>query len=164
MEIPSGFENQGSSEKVCKLKKSLYGLKQSLRTWFSRLTKVLKTYEFMQCQYDHTLLVKFSKEGKREIIIVYVDEIIITGDYSEEISNAKKLLANEFEVKDLGFLKYFLVVEVAHSRKGIYVSQWKYILDLLKETGMIGCKPTDTPMDSANKLGKTKGDSLIDKG
>jgi len=65
--------------------------------------------------------VKFLKEGKRAIIIGYVDDIIIIGDYSEEISNTKKLLANEFEVKDLGFLKYFLGMEVAYLRKGIFV-------------------------------------------
>ncbi|RVW87882.1 Retrovirus-related Pol polyprotein from transposon RE1 [Vitis vinifera] len=68
----------------------------------------------------------------------------------------KKYLSEEFEVKDLGNLKYFLGMEVARSRKGIVVSQRKYILDLLKETGMLGCKPIDTPMDSQKKLGIEK--------
>ncbi|KAL5779167.1 hypothetical protein ACOSQ2_009904 [Xanthoceras sorbifolium] len=70
----------------------------------------------------------------------------------------KKLLAKEFEIKDLGNLKYFLGIEVARSKTRILVSQRKYVLDLLKETGMLGCKPVDTPMDSASKLG-AKGDS-----
>ncbi|RVW34323.1 Retrovirus-related Pol polyprotein from transposon RE1 [Vitis vinifera] len=75
--------------------------------------------------------------------------------------NLKKYLSEEFEVKDLGNLKYFLGMEVARSRKGIVVSQRKYILDLLKETGMLGCKPIDTPMDSQKKLGIEKEMSAV---
>ena len=64
----------------------------------------------------------------------------------------KKFLAKEFEVKDLGPLKYFLGMEVARSKKGIVISHWKYTLDLLKETCMLGCKLADTPMDSTKKI------------
>ena len=135
MKIPPGFDNQGKDGKVCKLRKSLYGLKQSPRAWFNQLTRVLKRYEFLQCQSDHTLFVKFSKEGKRAIIIMYVDDIIITGNYNEEINNAKRLLAKEFEVKDLRFLKYFLGMEIARSKRRISVTQRKYVLDLLKGDG-----------------------------
>ncbi|RVW29071.1 Retrovirus-related Pol polyprotein from transposon RE1 [Vitis vinifera] len=78
--------------------------------------------------------------------------------------NLKKYLSEEFEVKDLGNLKYFLGMEVARSRKGIVVSQRKYILDLLKETGMLGCKPIDTPMDSQKKLGIEKESTPVDRG
>ncbi|RVW78877.1 Retrovirus-related Pol polyprotein from transposon RE1 [Vitis vinifera] len=76
----------------------------------------------------------------------------------------KKYLSEEFEVKDLGNLKYFLGMEVARSRKGIVVSQRKYILDILKETGMLGCKPIDTPMDSQKKLGIEKESKPVDRG
>lgn len=75
---------------------------------------------------------KESNEGQKSILVVYVDDIVLTGDYQEEIVRLKQFL----EIKDLGFLKYFLGIEVAHSRKGICVSQHKSILDLLKETGM----------------------------
>ncbi|RVW62010.1 Retrovirus-related Pol polyprotein from transposon RE1 [Vitis vinifera] len=96
--------------------------------------------------------------------IVYVDDIILSGNDMGELQNLKKYLSEEFEVKDLGNLKYFLGMEVARSRKGIVVSQRKYILDLLKETGMLGCKPIDTPMDSQKKLGIEKESTPVDRG
>ena len=77
------------------------------------------------------MFIKSSREGKRAIMIVYVDTIILTGDYVEEIVNLKQFLAREFEIKDLGQLRYFLGMEVAQSRQGILVSQRKYTLDLL---------------------------------
>ncbi|RVW90647.1 Retrovirus-related Pol polyprotein from transposon RE1 [Vitis vinifera] len=107
---------------------------------------------YKQGQADHTLFVKKSHAGKMAILIVYDDDIILSGNDMEELQNLKKYLSEEFEVKDLGNLKYFLGMEVARSRKGIVVSQRKYILNLLKETGMLGCKPIDTPMDSQKKL------------
>jgi hypothetical protein len=93
-----------------------------------------------------------------------VDDIILTRDYEEELVRLKKLLAKEFEIKDLRYLKYFLGMEVAQSRKGIYVSQRKYVLDLLKETGMLGCKPANTPMDSTKKIGAENDSIPLDKG
>ncbi|RVW15029.1 Retrovirus-related Pol polyprotein from transposon RE2 [Vitis vinifera] len=108
-----------------------------------------------------------------------IKNAFLNGDLEEEVymekppgfeesmaknQNLKKYLSEEFEVKDLGNLKYFLGMEVARSRKGIVVSQRKYILDLLKETGMLGCKPIDTPMDSQKKLGIEKESTPIDRG
>ena len=130
MTLPPGFE-EGRGDKVCKLKKSLYGLKQSPRAWFDRFSKVLKVEGYKQCLSDHTMFVK-TEGGRRCILIVYVDDIILTGDHIDEMSRIKLALGKEFEVKDLGNLKYFLGMEVARSRKGVYVSQRKYILDLVK--------------------------------
>ncbi|KAL6342675.1 hypothetical protein AAG906_013081 [Vitis piasezkii] len=110
---------------------------------------------------DHTLFVKKSHAGKMAILIVYVDDIILSRNDMEELQNLKKYLSEEFEVKDLGNLKYFLGMEVARSRKGIVVSQRKYILDLLKGTGMLVCKPINTPMDSRKKLGIAKESSPV---
>ena len=166
MTLPPGFE-KGRVDQVCKLKKSLYGLKQSPRAWFDRFSKVLKSEGYKQGLSDHTMFVK-TEEGKKCILIVYVDDIILTGDHIEEISRIKVALGKEFEVKDLGNLKYFLGMEVARSRLGIYVSQRKYILDLLKETGMLGCSPEPTPIVVQKKRKKkshsdnkkeTEGDS-----
>jgi hypothetical protein len=76
-------------------------------------------------------------EGKLAILIVYVDVIVIIGDNEKEIEHLKRKLAQEFEVKDLGQLRYFLGIEVSRSSKDIYLSQRKYVLDLLKEIGSI---------------------------
>ncbi|RVX11614.1 Retrovirus-related Pol polyprotein from transposon RE2 [Vitis vinifera] len=164
MDIPAGLETTSNFNKVCRLRKSLYGLKQSPRAWFERFTKVVKGYGFVQCQSDHTLFVKHFPEGKLAIIIVYVDDIILTGDHEEKIDLLKKLLTKEFEIKDLGTLKYFLGMEIARSKKGIAVSQRKYVLDLLNETGMLGCKPAETPMDTTVKLEESDGSAPVDKG
>ena len=74
----------------------------------------------------------------------------------------KKFLAKEFEIKDLGYLRYFLGIGVAQSKKSIFVSQQKYVLDLLKETCMLECKPANTPMDSTKKIGINS--ALVDRG
>ncbi|RVX10349.1 Retrovirus-related Pol polyprotein from transposon RE1 [Vitis vinifera] len=144
MSPPPGFEESFGVGKVCKLKKSLYGLKQSPRAWFERLGKVIKHYGYTQSQADHTMFYKHSNEGKVAILIVYVDDIVLTGDDCNELEKLKGKLAEEFEIKDLGALKYFLGVEFARSKEGIFVNQRKYVLDLLDETGMLGCKPAET--------------------
>ncbi|RVW74766.1 Retrovirus-related Pol polyprotein from transposon TNT 1-94 [Vitis vinifera] len=164
MDIPTGLETTSNFNKVCRIRKSLYGLKQSPRAWFEWFTKVVKGYGFVQCQSDHTLFVKHFPEGKLAIIIVYVDDIILIGDHEEKIDLLKKLLTKEFEIKDLGNLKYFLRMEIARSKKGIAVSQRKYVLDLLNETGMLGCKPAETPMDTTVKLEESDGSAPVDKG
>ncbi|MCR2847972.1 hypothetical protein KN825_15555, partial [Weizmannia coagulans] len=84
---------------------------------------------------------------------VYIDDIILTGDHHDELQKLKEFLAKEFEIKDLGKLKYFLGMEIARSKSEISISQRKYALDLLKETSMIECKLAKTPMDATTKLG-----------
>jgi hypothetical protein len=130
MEIPPGFSTPKTSGKVCKLRKSLYGLKQSPHAWFDRFRHAVCDMGYKQCNGDHTLFYKHS-ECRIAILAVYVDDIIITGDDEVEISRLKKSLSKEFEVKDLGQLKYFLGIEVARSPKGVVLSQRKYVLDLL---------------------------------
>lgn len=152
MSLPPGFDERKEGQ-VCKLKKSLYGLKQSPRAWFDRFSKVLKAEGYKQCLSNHTMFVKV-KGGKTCVLIVYVDDIIIIGDNEEEIISVKATLGREFEVKDLRKLKYFPAMEVATSKKGIYASQQKYVLDLLIETRKLGCKPIDTPIAVKKKKRK----------
>lgn len=80
------------------------------------------------------------------------------------MSRLKQCLVKEFEIKDLGQLRYFLGMEIARSKKGIVVSQRKYTLDLLKETGTSGFKPADTPIEANVKLGEVKGGVHVDVG
>jgi hypothetical protein len=152
MELPPGFGIPETAGKVCRLKKSLYGLEQSPRAWFDR---------FGQCNGDHTIFYKHTKQ-KITILAVYVDDIIITGDDEEETMKLKESLRKEFEVKDLGRLKYFLGIEIAKSSKGISLSQRKYTLDLLNDMGMTGCRAAPTPIDQNHKLTAQSGE-LVDK-
>ncbi|RVW94062.1 Retrovirus-related Pol polyprotein from transposon RE1 [Vitis vinifera] len=110
-----------------------------------------------------TLFIKHSKKGEMTLFIVYVDDIIITGDDEEGIGNLKKLLAREFEIKDLGQLRYFLGMEVGRTKEGIVVTQRKYVLDLLQEIGMLGCKLVDTPMDPIGKIDKDNDSHPTDR-
>nr|KYP53276.1 hypothetical protein KK1_024903 [Cajanus cajan] len=98
------------------------------------------------------MFVKDSSVGEMIVSIVYVDDIVITRVDFNEINKLKDSLATEFEIKDLESLKYFLGMEVARSKKGIVVSQRKYILDLLKETVMMGCRPAETPIDPKKNM------------
>ena len=98
------------------------------------------------------------------ILIVYVDDIVLTGDDDEEIDKLKNILEKEFEINDLGNLKYFLGMEIARSRTIIFVSQHKYVMNLLNETRMLEYKPADTPMDYTCKLGNLENSASIDKG
>lgn len=163
MRLPPGFEQVFGRDKVLRLLKSLYGLKQSPRAWFKRFTKVIKGYGYIQSQADHTLFYKRSRDGKISILIVYVDDIILTGDDLEGIRGLKKQLSQDFEIKDLGELKYFLGMEFARSREGIFVNQRKYILDLLKETGLLGCKAAETPVEANIKLKPAEPEDVINK-
>lgn len=152
MELPPGFEGKYEYGKVCRLRKSIYGLKQSSRTWFKRFGEVVKRHGYKQSQADDSMFYKHSKSGKKSILIVYVDDIVLTGDDHTELQNIKSQLAKDFEVKDLGNLKYFLGMEFARSKDGLVVSQRKYVLDLLHETCLPGCKPAETPMEANLKL------------
>ena len=162
MESPPGFSQDFKPEEGCRLKRALYGLKQSPRAWFGRFTLAMKKYGYHQSNSDHTLFLK-ERGNLITCLIIYVDDMIITGSDKEEIEALKEKLFKEFDMKDLGRLKYFLGIEVLRSRRGIFISQKKYILDLLAETGLIDCKPADTPMVVNHGLQILEGASLADR-
>ncbi|XP_059635870.1 uncharacterized mitochondrial protein AtMg00810-like [Cornus florida] len=112
---------------------------------------------------DHTMFYKHGEEGKIAVLIVYVDDIILTGDDIEELTRLKKKLAKDFEVKDLGALKYFLGMEFVRSREGIFVNQRKYVLDLLNERGLLGCKAANTPIEVNLKLEAAEPKNMVDR-
>ena len=114
-----------------------------------------------RCGVDHSVFYKCSKQGKIWLL-VYVDDIIITGDDTQGIAMLKEFLQKKFNTKDLGPLKYFLGIEIARSSHGIALLQRKYILDLLSETRLLGCKSVDTPMDPKVKLTTRQGKALDD--
>jgi len=163
MDLPPGYTTSTDAKVVCKLQRALYGLKQSPRAWFGRFSMAMRKYGFKQSNSDHTLFIKHNGE-KLTVLIVYVDDMIITGDDKEEISRLQEELATDFEMKNLGGLKYFLGIEVARSREGIFLSQRKYVLDVLTEVGMLECKPADTPIVQNHRLGEYPDQAPTDKG
>ena len=163
MNLSVRFDKESKVGKVCKLRKSLYGLKQSPHAWFNRFSKSLHYQGYTQANLDHMLFYKHKNE-KVTILTVYVDDIILTSNDKGEREQLKKKLALEFKMKDLGSLHYFLEMEVARSHEGISISQRKYVLDLLKKTSMIGCKPTNTPLDPSTKLSTKSAQGPVNKG
>ena len=110
MDVPPGFSSQSTIGRVCRLKKALYGLKQSPRAWFDRFLKAI--FRYQQSNADHTLFVKRNVH-KVTVLIVYVDDIVVTGNDEEEVTHLKMQLAKKFEIKELGPLRYFFGIEVA---------------------------------------------------
>ena len=93
-----------------------------------------------------------------------MDDIVITGSDQNDIQKLKQHLFTHFQTEDLGKLKYFLGIEIAQSSSGVVLSQMKYALDILEKTGMLNCKPIDTPMDPNVKLVPGQGELLGDPG
>ena len=160
MVIPPGVNGSRSSQ-CCKLLKSLYGLKQASRKWYEKLSILLLSCGYQQAQADHSLFLKIEKSAFTALI-VYVDDIVLAGNSIEEMNNIKRILHSNFRIKDLGILKYFLGLEVAHSDTGISLCQRKYCLDLLHDSGMLGSKPLSTPMDNSLRLHQDSSDLLTD--
>jgi Reverse transcriptase (RNA-dependent DNA polymerase) len=147
MTLPPGHQRENTSNLVCRLNKSIYGLKQSPRAWYEKLSQFLISCNFKVSDADSSLFIKHNTNGTT-VVLVYVDDIIVTGNNQIEIDCVKKDLKQKFEIKDLGKLKYFLGIEITHSQKVFFLSQRKYVLDLLKETGKLGCKPAKTPIET----------------
>eukprot|EP00253_Pinus_taeda_P026332 PITA_26332 len=153
MEQPIGFI-QIDSNLVCRLKKSLYSLKQAPRAWYAKMDSFLLESGFSRCHYDNTVYTK--KMGKSLIILVlYVDDLILTGSDPNLINHVKSSLKKKFEMTDLGHLHYFLGLQVLQSKKGISLSQSKYACDLLRHFHMEDYKLAPSPFQSGAKISFT---------
>ena len=147
---------------MCRLHKSLYGLKQASRQWFSKFSEAIQATGYVQSRADYSLFTII--QGKSfTALLIYVDDILITGNDSVSIAAIKKFLHSQFRLKDLGDLKYCLGIEVSSSKNGIFISQRKYALEIIKDAGLLGAAPIDTPMERGLKL-SDKSDLLKDPG
>ncbi|XP_016173530.1 uncharacterized protein LOC107616039 [Arachis ipaensis] len=141
MQPPPGLPIS-SPDPVCKLNKSLYGLKQARRQWNLKLCSVLLTHGYKQSKNDYSLFTKSAANSSFTVILAYINDLVL--------------------IKDLGNLKYFLGFEVARTKAGISLYQRKYALDLLEECGLLGAKPASTPIEYTLKLSKEFGSPLTD--
>jgi histone deacetylase 1/2 len=150
---PPGFEATDKTL-VCKLNKALYGLKQAPRAWFERLRSALIKLGFQPSKCDPSLFILHTSQHTI-FLLVYVDDIIITGSSANLIQQLIHKLNSEFSLKDLGKLDYFLGIEVHHSSFGsLLLTQTKYIRDLLTKANMANANSMASPMASSTKLTK----------
>nr|KYP68722.1 Retrovirus-related Pol polyprotein from transposon TNT 1-94 [Cajanus cajan] len=155
MAVPQGY-SVPTKGMVCRLRKSLYGLHQASRNWYTKLSHALEEYGFKECDADHSLFV-YSHDSIFIVVLIYVDDLVIASNNSLSCAQFKEYLSNCFHMKDLGNLKYFLGLELARGSKGLFICQIKYTLDILNECGMLGCKPTSIPMEQNHRLALATG-------
>ena len=149
MKQPLGFVHPQYPHHVYKLHKALYGLKQAPCAWFSRLSSKLLELGFHGSLSDTSLFISH-QEKFHLYILIYVDDIIITGSSSQAINSLILALGSDFDIKNLGDLHYFLGIEAHHSQDGLFLCQKRYILSLLKRTNMLHAKPISSPMSIAH--------------
>ncbi|GKD59505.1 retrovirus-related pol polyprotein from transposon RE1 [Tanacetum coccineum] len=160
MEQPPGFVDPEFPNHVCKLSKALYGLKQAPRAWFQRLSSFLITHGFICSRADTSLFV-FARDSSIMYLLVYVDDLILTGNNETMLTSFTTHLNREFAIKDLGDLSYFLGLEVSYTDDGLFLSQAKYAKDILTRADLLDSKPVATPL-AANELFLSDGPSFSD--
>ncbi|KAK3006116.1 hypothetical protein RJ639_016484 [Escallonia herrerae] len=152
-----GEENEFNKEDIRRLRSLLDSLEKSKATFGVHLES--PTFQGLV-----ETVSSLGNEGELRELIGNVDDIIVSGNDSDEKEALRKYLAKELEIKDLRKLKYFLGIEVARSKEGIFVSKQKYLLDLLEETGKLGCRPSDMPIEPNHRLAEFMEGEPTDKG
>ena len=133
------------SNKVCHFQHALYGLKQAPRAWFAKFSSTISCLGYMTSHYHSVLFLCRTDKGTI-LFLLYVDDIIITGDDLNGIQELKDFPNQQFEMKDLEHLSYFLGLEITHCTDGLYITQAKYASELLSRAGLTDSKTVDTPV------------------
>ena len=144
MQPPPGLSVE--SNKICHLRRALYGLKQAPRAWFAKFSSTISRLGYMASHYDFALFLRRTNKGII-LLLLYMDDMIITGDDLNGIQELRVFLSQQFEMKDLGHLSYFLGLEITHSTDELYITQAKYAFELLSQVGLTNSKTVDTPVD-----------------
>ena len=160
--VPKGYESSTNPNQVWKLKKSLYGLKQSGRNWNATLHNHLKHNGFVQSIADPCLFTK-SVNGEIIYLLVWVDDIVLASSDPQLMANTKSHLSQEFRMKDLGQLNHFLGIDFNRSNGQISMSQEEYIEKILKKFGMSDCKPRGTPCEANPNAYENEDDEVVDQ-
>ncbi|GKE54392.1 retrotransposon protein, putative, ty1-copia subclass, partial [Tanacetum coccineum] len=153
MEQPEGFVIPRKENLVCKLKKSLYGLKKSSRQWYKRFDTFMLSQSFKISDYDSCVYLKFVN-GSPIYLLLYVDDMLIATKDKAQIEKLKGQLSNEFDMKDLGATKKILGMEIIRERQSgkLYLSQQGYVEKVLRSFNMHNAKPVNTPLAAHFKL------------
>jgi hypothetical protein len=159
---PPSFEDYKKPNHVYKLKKVLYGLKQAPRAWYDRLRDFLLSKGFIMGKVDTTLFIK--KIGNDLFVLqIYVDDIIFGSTNQDYCDEFGKMMAKEFEMLMIGELSYFLGLQIKQLKNGTFVSQGKYIKDMLKKFGMKDAKGVSTPMGTNGSLDSDASGNMVDQ-
>jgi hypothetical protein len=155
MEQAEGFAKPGQEQKVCRLRKAIYGLKQAGRSWYQKIDTFFEATGLTRTQADNCVYVKRSSDSIL-MVAIYVDDILIFANHMNEIEKLKSQLQEKFDMKDLGEAHYCLGIQIKRNKKEgwIRINQTKYIDDILRRFNMQDSKPISTPMDSSAKLSK----------
>ena len=161
VEQPPGYVVKGEEQKLYKLKKALYGLKQAPRAWYSLIESYFMKEGFQKCPYEHTLFLKKSERGIL-IVCLYVDDLIFSGNDESMFSKFKQSMMAEFDMTDLGRMRYFLGIEVHQKGDGIFLSQRKYTQEVLERFGMEDCNPVHNPIVPGLKMVRDENGVKVD--
>ncbi|BBN67428.1 transposable element gene [Prunus dulcis] len=162
VEQPQGYVEKGREDKVYRLLKALYGLKQAPRAWNNKIDHYFQQNGFTRSLSEPSLYLK--KEGTHDFLILcfYVDDLIYTSTNPRMAEVFKKNMMKEYEMTDLGTMRYFFGIQVQQSDEGIFISQEKYAENLLKKFNMLKSKPMDPPMAINLKLTSNDGAPKFD--
>ncbi|GKD53446.1 putative ribonuclease H-like domain-containing protein, partial [Tanacetum coccineum] len=158
---PPGFEDPDYPDKVYKVVKALYGLHQAPRAWYETLAKYLLDNGFHRGKIDQTLFIKKQK-GDILLVQVYVDDIIFGSTKKELCTEFEKLMHNKFQISSMGELTFFLGLQVKQKEDGIFISQDKYVADILRKFSFIDVRTASTPMDTEKPLLKDSDGDDVD--
>lgn len=158
---PEGFKVEGSKDKVYKLHKALYGLRQAPRAWNEKLNQVLEKLKFKRCAKEYSL---YRKRVNDEILLVavYFHDLLVTGSSLHLIVDFKGEMSAYFDMSDIGLLTYYLGIEVIQCKEGIVLKQERYAKKILSDTGMADCNAVRAPMEFGLKLSRAEEEQSID--
>jgi hypothetical protein len=158
---PPGFESPKYPDRVYKLSKALYRLKQAPRAWYVRLKTILLEHGYVMGSVDKTL---FTLNHGTDFLLVqiYVGDIIFGGSSHTLVSRFQIMMESEFQMSMMGELTFFLGIQVKQMKQGTFVHQAKYTKDLMKKFNMAELKPVSTPMSSTASLGPDEDGEAVD--
>jgi hypothetical protein len=158
---PTGFVDEARPVLVCRLNRSLYGLKQALRAWYSRFASYLASIGFVKAKSDTSLFI-YRRGDDTVFLLVYVDDIVLTAFTADLLQRTIVALQREFAMKDLGPKHHFLGITAERRPQGLFLHQRQYAINILERAGMFDCKPCSTLVDTQAKLSKHDRPSVAD--